>query len=99
MIAIPDSELETLPEDVILNNPVSEYTNPVDGIKEVLPIIEKMNTAQEIYDYITEFNDSHGHFIDPSLFVQLRKTLNIERYYGSAPDSALKRIKMFYDLQ
>lgn len=99
LITIPDSELETLPEDVILNNPVSEYTNPVDGIKEVLPIIEKMNTAQEIYDYIAEFNDSHGHFIDPLLFDQLKKTLNIERYYGNAPDSALKRIKMFYDLQ
>lgn len=99
LITVPVSELEALPDDVILNNPVSEYTNPVDGVKEVLPIIEKMNTAQEIYDYLVGYNDAHGHFIDPLLFDQLKKTLNIERYYGNAPDSALKRIKMFYDLQ
>ena len=98
LVSVPDSELETLSEDVILSNPVSEYTNPAEGIKEILPLIEKMPTAQEIYDYLEEFNNAHGQFIDPSLFEQLKKTLNIERYYGNAPDSALKRIKMFYDL-
>lgn len=98
LVVIPDSNLEVLPEDVILNNPFSEYANPVDGIKEVLPVIEKMKTAQEIYDYLEKYNNEHGQFIDPSLFDTLNKTLKIERYYGNAPDSALKRIKMFYDL-
>lgn len=98
LISVPDSDLEILPEDVIFNNPISEYSHPVDGVKEILPIIENMSTAQEIYDYLEKYNREHGQFIDPSLFDQLHQTLKIERYYGSCPDSALKKIKAFYDL-
>ena len=98
LISVPDSDLEILPEDVIFNNPISEYSHPVDGVKEILPIIENMSTAQEIYDYLEKYNREHGQFIDPSLFDQLYQTLKIERYYGSCPDSALKKIKAFYDL-
>ena len=103
LITVADSELEDLPDDTISEEIISEdssskYIDPAKSINDILPIIENMSTAQEIYDYLNDYNNSHEQFINPLLFDQLKESLKVERLYGNCPDSCIKKVKNFYDL-
>ena len=106
LITVTDSELEDLPDDtiseksekIISEDSSSKYIDPVKSINDILPIIESMGTAQEIYNYLNDYNNSHEQFISPLLFDQLKESLKIERLYGNCPDSCIKKVKNFYDL-
>ena len=103
LITVSDSELEDLPDDTTSEEIISEdsslkYIDPAKSINDILPIIENMSTAQEIYDYLNDYNNSHEQFISPLLFDQLKESLKLERLYGNCPDSCIKKVKNFYDL-
>lgn len=56
-------------------------------------MIEKMNNAKEIYEYIVSFAENDPNIIPMDLVNDLYKAVEIERFYGNAKKTSLKAYK------
>lgn len=98
MFSVESTDLEESVEDISTEQPAEEKLDAESYIKNIFPVIKNMETAKEIYDYLSDCNEQNNQFINPLLFEQLKNSVQIERIYGNSPDSAIKKIKEFFNL-
>lgn len=82
------------PEQIELFSDYQE--NPeVFQLEDLIPVLDSLGTAKEIYNYLEEYNAANNDVLDSLFMKQVEDYVMIEKLYGNAKDSTMKIVRNF----